>query len=52
VVASIADPETKRAAAEFRVAAECSLSAIKKAIKGGTEVPGADVDFHESLVIR
>jgi Siphovirus Gp157 len=30
----------------------CSLSAIKRAIKGGTEVPGADVDFHESLVIR
>jgi hypothetical protein len=52
VVASIADPETRRAAAEFRVSAECSLSAIKKAIKGGTEVPGADVDFHESLVIR
>jgi Siphovirus Gp157 len=52
VVACIDDPETRRAAAEFRVAAECSLSAIKKAIKGGTEVPGADVDFHESLVIR
>jgi Siphovirus Gp157 len=39
-------------AQELRVSAKCQLSAIKKAIKGGTEVPGADVDFHESLVIR
>jgi hypothetical protein len=39
-------------AQDLRVSAKCQLAPIKKAIKGGTEVPGADVDFRESLVIR
>jgi hypothetical protein len=38
--------------AAIRVAEDISLSAIKKAIKSGVTVEGADLEFHESLVLR
>ena len=36
----------------LRVSEDISLSAIKKAIKSGVAVDGADVEFHTSLVLR
>ena len=35
-----------------RAGEDISLSAIKKAIKSGVTVEGADLEFHESLVLR
>lgn len=35
-----------------RVKAEPSLSTIKRAIKSGADVPGADLEMRESLVLR
>ena len=35
-----------------RAAENVSLSAIKKAIKSGVDVPGADLDFNDNLVLR
>ena len=35
-----------------RVVEDISLSAIKKAIKSGVTVDGADIEFHDSLVLR
>ena len=40
------------ALAAVRVKAEPSLSAIKKAIKGGETVTGADLEFRDNLVVR
>jgi FtsZ-binding cell division protein ZapB len=37
---------------DIRVEVTISLSAIKKAIKAGEEVPGADLEFKESLCLR
>jgi hypothetical protein len=36
----------------LRVSEDISLAAIKKAIKSGVTVDGADVEFHDSLVLR
>jgi len=35
-----------------RVSEDISLSAIKKSIKSGVDVPGADLEWHDSLVLR
>jgi hypothetical protein len=41
-----------REAGSLRVNSEVSLSTIKKAIKSGEDVPGADLRFNHSLVLR
>lgn len=38
--------------AAIRVAEDISLSSIKKAIKSGVTVEGADLEFHDNLVLR
>ena len=46
-------PETiQMAVAGIRPAEDISLSSIKQAIKAGETVPGADLEFHDSLVLR
>ncbi len=47
-----ADAGIVEGVATIRVAEDISLSAIKKAIKSGVDVPGADLEWHDSLVLR
>lgn len=49
---SFGPDEVRRDVDTVRVKTEPSLSTIKKAVKAGFSVPGADVEFHESLVLR
>jgi hypothetical protein len=52
VCASFAPAELCTLIEAVRPTEDISLSAIKKAIKSGVTVDGADVEFHDSLVLR
>lgn len=49
---SVVAPEMAPEMETVRVHAEPSLSTIKRAIKSGTEVPGADIKLNENLICR
>ena len=52
VCASFAPAELRTLIEAVRPTEDISLTAIKKAIKSGVTVEGADVEFHDSLVLR
>lgn len=51
-VRAIGPPELLQEVDTLRVNAEPSASTIKRAIKSGVEVPGADLQINEGLVLR
>lgn len=52
VVTSFAPGPVVEGINAVRAAEDISLSAIKKAIKSGVTVDGADIEFHDGLVVR
>lgn len=52
VVTSFAPGPVVEGINAVRAAEDISLSAIKKAIKSGVTVEGADIEFHDGLVLR